>query len=597
MFREELANTRTPPAQDVDLSDPAAVAREEGMTERQWMAEQEKALKAAEDAKKKEARKKASEIRKAAEEKTRKAAEEKARKENRGYTSNPDLREVKDALDVSINLPAQKEALKEKEEAKENAQKGQDLASTNANRYEQGRKKKIQKQHSWHPGSDPTYETIPGDVTIPHPLPRHNHQNEETAAHILTDHERAHQHQGRPGGHPPQNYPQPPQDQDHHRGTSTNANRYEQGREKQIQKQHSWHPGSDPTYETIPGDVTIPHPLPRHNHETAAHILTDHERAHQQQGRPGGHPPQNYPQPPQDQDHHRGTSQTHDPRYPPHHGNTRPEGVRQPQRDMRRVNSHNQMTPQNTGAPDYANWEVMDQCLRSQRNDQSNQPPQGNQQQDNPVNPQQPGAHYHNMGETYQYQETRSGQEFVHNPNEIHPPPNNQAHGRQPHHDTPGGGAHQPNTPPQGSSNPSNLGVGSNVQVASVNPNDPQHYGVIRWTGRVAGVDGQVAGIELVSIIILLNNSMISFDHRRTTWRGVLMEPSKLQERSTSLVPLAMGCISHWLPSVLMKGLDYQLDMLPHHWGIVSIHYAHCSDSTSCTVHSPLPILKVMIIL
>ena len=64
------------------------------------------------------------------------------------------------------------------------------------------------------------------------------------------------------------------------------------------------------------------------------------------------------------------------------------------------------------------------------------------------------------------------------------------------------------NAPPQvpqeynalvGSSNPYNLAVGSTVQVATINPNDPPHYGVIRWTGSVAGVDGQVAGIELVS--------------------------------------------------------------------------------------------------
>ncbi|XP_064393270.1 uncharacterized protein LOC135340804 isoform X2 [Halichondria panicea] len=62
----------------------------------------------------------------------------------------------------------------------------------------------------------------------------------------------------------------------------------------------------------------------------------------------------------------------------------------------------------------------------------------------------------------------------------------------------------QPNQPSQlndydssRSSNPYNLAVGSTVQVATINPNEPPHYGVIRWTGRVAGVDGQVAGIEL----------------------------------------------------------------------------------------------------
>ena len=64
----------------------------------------------------------------------------------------------------------------------------------------------------------------------------------------------------------------------------------------------------------------------------------------------------------------------------------------------------------------------------------------------------------------------------------------------------------QPNQPSQlndydssRSSNFYNLAVGSTVQVATINPNEPPHYGVIRWTGRVAGVDGQVAGIELVS--------------------------------------------------------------------------------------------------
>ncbi len=44
----------------------------------------------------------------------------------------------------------------------------------------------------------------------------------------------------------------------------------------------------------------------------------------------------------------------------------------------------------------------------------------------------------------------------------------------------------------------------------------------------------------------------------------VLMELSQLQERSTSPVLMVKGCTSHWLASVLMKGLDYKLDMLHH---------------------------------
>ncbi len=419
VFREDLANTRTPPARDVDLSDPAAVTREEGKTERQFIAEQERALKAAEEAKRKEAKKKPAGAKrkeakkKVAEEKSRKTADENTRKEKRGNTLNPELRELKVELlspieSFEFNLSAQQEAIKAFEAAKK--KKEQNLASTNT---EQGRENLIQKQHSWHPGSDPTYETIPD------PVPRHNRQKEGAAANVPVDHERVHQQQRGHGGH-------------------------------------------------------------------------------------GGYPP-TYPHPPQDQDPHRNIGQTHE--YPPWHGNTRPKNVQppQPQRDMRRVNSHNQMASRSTGGQDYVNRETLE-YLRSQRNDQSNQPPQGNQWQGNFVNPQQPGAQqYHNV----QYQQPPSGQEFGGNPNTIYPPPNNEAYGHPPDHDTPGG--HHQTTPSQvsqefnasvGSSNPYNLGVGSNIQVASVNPNDPQHYGVIRWTGRVAGVDGQVAGIELVSIII-----------------------------------------------------------------------------------------------
>ena len=76
------------------------------------------------------------------------------------------------------------------------------------------------------------------------------------------------------------------------------------------------------------------------------------------------------------------------------------------------------------------------------------------------------------------------------------------------HHPGPMGG-HEPHgtqqPPPQqysasvGTSNPYNLGVGSAVQMATTNPNDPPHYGVIRWIGTVSGVEGLVAGIKLVS--------------------------------------------------------------------------------------------------
>ncbi len=171
------------------------------------------------------------------------------------------------------------------------------------------------------------------------------------------------------------------------------------------------------------------------------------------------------------------------------------------------------MVPQNTGESVYVNTDISGQNYAdnkivdqysSQRNDQLNQPLQENQWQGNPLYRQQPGAQ--NMGKTNQYQAQPSGQDFGNYPNTIHPPLNNQAYGNPPHHDTPG--RHHPNIPSQvsqeynssvRSSNPYNLAVGSTVHIATINPNEPPHYGVIRWTGRVAGVDGQVAGIELVS--------------------------------------------------------------------------------------------------
>ncbi len=221
-----------------------------------------------------------------------------------------------------------------------------------------------------------------------------------------------------------------------------------------IRKQNSWQ-----HYDIIPGSRNSTHPLPRQNERVSAKVLVDHER---QQREPGSL--QTYPQPPHDQD---------------------------PQ-----VNSRNQMAPQNTAGPDYAKRETVDQYSRSQRNYQGN-----------PVYPLQPDSEHYQHG--YQYQQPPSAQECGRDPNNIHPPPsNNQAYGYQPHHDTPGG--HHQNTLSQvsqeynasvGSSNPYNLAVGSTIQVPTINPNDPPHYGVMRWTGRVAGVDGQVVGIELVGLI------------------------------------------------------------------------------------------------
>ena len=46
--------------------------------------------------------------------------------------------------------------------------------------------------------------------------------------------------------------------------------------------------------------------------------------------------------------------------------------------------------------------------------------------------------------------------------------------------------------------NPS-LNVGSRIQVATKQAQEPFKYGVIRWIGEVPQIQGKLAGIELVS--------------------------------------------------------------------------------------------------
>ncbi len=126
-----------------------------------------------------------------------------------------------------------------------------------------------------------------------------------------------------------------------------------------------------------------------------------------------------------------------------------------------------------------------------------------------------------------------------------------------------------------GSSNPYNLGVAT-VQVASVD------YGVIRWTGRVAGVDGQVAGIELVSsIIISIVSSYWFICSQEDYLEGCSDGTFKLTGEKHFTCAFGRGL---YLPltSVLMKGLDLSLHNtldLPRHWKIVSV-------LMMCTLHS-----------
>ena len=45
------------------------------------------------------------------------------------------------------------------------------------------------------------------------------------------------------------------------------------------------------------------------------------------------------------------------------------------------------------------------------------------------------------------------------------------------------------------------LDVGSLIQLPSSNPNNPPRYGTIRWMGTPPGVEGIIAGVELVIML------------------------------------------------------------------------------------------------
>ena len=45
------------------------------------------------------------------------------------------------------------------------------------------------------------------------------------------------------------------------------------------------------------------------------------------------------------------------------------------------------------------------------------------------------------------------------------------------------------------------LDVGSLIQLSSSNPNNPPRYGIIRWMGTPSGIEGIIAGVELVIML------------------------------------------------------------------------------------------------
>ena len=472
VFREDLANTRKPPAQDFDLSNPAAAARELGMSERQFVAEQKRVLKEAEEKKKKE-------------DKARKAEE----KRNKGKNEKTDseLEQVKNAVEETINVTAQKAAIE----------------AFNKEKQEQNKQKKTQRE----------------------------------------------QEQAR---------------------AQAESEQQGQGGRQQFQKQSSHQPRADHPYESPPGEGS---PRPPRDERGGAALHTDireHEMAHRQNIE-RGHRQNSYPQGGRlDHDPHRGVGQVSDVQYQVE------VQIGANQYGMKREGSQGRLAPLNEAKDKYAhyvNFSPPEDHIPHEQLHPSSQLYNQGQGYGNQAAPSQIYSHgqerydphYHNMP-----QDAYQGHHQY--PHEAPPPqanlqPESQYDPRHNQQQT-GQGIHHPpqQQPPQfaasvGTTNSFNLVVGSAVQLATTDSTDHPRYGVIKWVGTASGVQGQVAGIELVRIICIyshhtcMSQLRVVYYTRRSTLMDVLMVLSNLLDKSSSTVLLVMGYISHWLVSLLIRGL------------------------------------------
>ena len=434
VFRENLVDTRKPPAEDFDLSNPTAAARQLRMTERQLMAEQ--VFREAEEIKKKE-------------DKARKA-EEKRNKEKNEKTDS-ELEQVENVLRETIDVTAQKAAIEafNKEKQEQNKQKReQERARAQAESQQQGRQQ-FQKQSSHQPRADHPYEHSPGEGS---PRPPRDKRGGAALHTDIREHETVHR-QNIERGHRQNSYPQGGRlDHDPHKGVGQVSDVRYQG-ETQIGTDHlpreQLHPNSQATPQLYSqgqgyGNQAAPSQIYSHRLER----YDPHYHNQSQDAYPGHH--------------------QHPHEAPPPQANLQPES----QYDAR----HNQ---QQTGQ----------------------------------------GTHHPPQQQSPQYAAS------------------------------------------VGATNSFNLVVGSAVQLATTDSNDRPHYGVIKWMGSVPGVQGQVAGIELVSTSIRSSSSLVTASvlSRMNTLMGVLMVLSNLLDKGSSAVRLVEDYIFHWQVSFLTGDLQMSL--------------------------------------
>ena len=299
------------------------------------------------------------------------------------------------------------------------------------------------------------------------------------------------------------------------------AESQQQGRQ-QFQKQSSHQSRADHPYEPPPGEGS-PRPPCDERGGAAPHAhIREHEMVYGQNIE-RGHRQNSYPQGGRlDHDPHRGVGQVSDVRY---QGETQ---IGANQYGMKREGSQGRLAPLNEAKDKYAHYVNFpppeDHLPREQLHPNNLATPQlynqgqgyGNQPAPSQIyshGQERYDSHYPNMPQDaypghYQYPHEAPPQANLQPESQYDPRHDQQQHS----HQTGQGTHHLPQQqPPQfaatcsvGTSNPFNLVVGSTVQLATTDPNDYSRYGVIKWIGTASGVQGKVAGIELVRIICIV---------------------------------------------------------------------------------------------
>ena len=379
---QRVAAQQDPP---LNMDDPVALARNYGMTERQFVAEQQKMLKEAEKQKKKQDKETASQ--------------------------NRQVEEIKLALGgESINVATQKQLLadfgKKGREEGSGSQRQQPYLYPDQSSLDKGG---VKRQHSWQPGGDHIYEVMPGDADT-------------------------HRRLGLQGK------------------SSSVAEGDRIGRFYQEDQQHHGARGDSRHLARIPGPPGSSSPQQQQQQQQQQHypqeqIRDEHEHfhnqpSHQQYGQGSGYG---------EGDRQQGIALHH-------------------QQGIGGVSPHQQHNIDKFTHHNYVNLDTLPTEPHSQRHDQPDRAPREQQQQ---WQSNQQGAIQPAQQEVFA-STVPPGSDVMINPN---------------------------------------LGIGSRIQLPTNTPNEPYKYGVIRWIGEMPGVQGPVAGIELVSDIHVFSHIVLLPKH------------------------------------------------------------------------------------